>query len=157
MSEKKAKLNRKNQPIPIDYTAERDERCIPVVYELLKLIVEMTPTQLKACFDPNLQREASKEISKKMLVHMLKANLLATDVDYVYDIANTAISAVKKDISDTLDENTTRISETLYGLPIHGLHELSLKNINDASMRIEKLKEVWKPIMLDESLGKEIE
>lgn len=155
MSEKKAKLFRKNNP-ERDYTAERDARCIPLVYELLKLIGNMTPTQLKACFDPNLQREASKEISKEMIVAMLKADLLATDVDYIYDIINSAVAAVKKDISDTLDENTSRMSEVLYNLPVNGMHNLSLKKINDASQRIDKLKELWVPVMEDESLSNPI-
>ena len=64
------------------------------------------------------------------------------------------VSCTKKPL--TLDENTSRISEKIYGLPVNGLQELKVSQVNDVFQRLDKIEEVWKPVLLDENLSKDI-
>lgn len=141
-----------------DESHARDERCIPVAQRLIQLLAGMEVFLVGSHVNEKEQKsDPYLPVIRGLMSMMIKNGLLVADATYVMALARQAIQAVEAGIDETLNQNMNRVSELVYNLPVNKSHEVTIKGLNDVVQRREKIEEVWKPIMLDESLGKEIE
>lgn len=141
----------------IDPTEAMYERIAPMVTELYNLIGEIPQDKFKDCADPNKRNEVVKDVVSKFITKLVKSDLLSIDTEYVFSTLYTILDAIKAGMTDTLNENTSRISEIIYGLPPKEINNLKISQINDVFQRIDVLKDTWTPLLKDSSLGKKIE
>jgi hypothetical protein len=118
MSEKKAKLSRKNQPPERDFTAERDARCNPVVMEIIKCIAEMPQAPLNTeilskqeCFD--IYFETNKKVTNIITSHDLD---ITTDMDHVWQGVMEIVSIVKTVVTNSLKTNEDLMEDALFDI-----------------------------------------
>lgn len=140
-----------------DYTTEMYIRIAPFIKLVADLVSSIPEEKYKDCADPNLKNEVVKSAVSELVTKLVKSDLLAMDVDFIFATLYSVIDGIKAGVSNTLDENTSRVSEKIYGLPVNGLQGLKVSQVNDVFQRLDKIEEVWKPVLLDESLSKEIE
>lgn len=151
---------REELPTPAlhDESHARDERCIPVAYYLIELLASMENFLVGSHInEKKLESDPYLPVIRRLMARMIKDNLKVSDATYVMALARQAIQAVEEGIDETLNQNMNRVTELTYNLPINSAHEVTIKGLNDVVQRREKIQEVWNPIMLDESLSKEIE
>jgi len=143
-----------------DLSHIRDQECIPVAFKLIELLAGLGLENFQVGSHVN-EKEGSESpylpIMRKMMLELIKNNVKVSDADYVFALAIQAIEAVKSGISEALNQNMNRITEVVYGLPLNDFYKVTTKQLNDVVQRREKIEEVWKPILLDESLSKELE
>jgi len=147
-----------NTPALHDASHERDLRCIPVAHRLIELIASMENFQVGSHIKEK-EGEVSPYVAviRAMLSIMIKNDIKVADATYIFGLARQAIQAVEVGIDETLNQNMNRVSELVYDLPLNDFNEVTIKKLNDVVQRRDKLAETWKPILLDESLSKEIE
>lgn len=140
-----------------DYTNEMYPRIAPFITLIAQLVTAIPEEKYRDCTNPETRNEVVKSAVSELITKLVKSDLLAMDVDFIFSTLYAVLDGIKAGVNDTLDGNTTRISEVIYGLPKDGMKDMKVKQVNDAFQRLDKLKEVWKPILEDESLSKEIE
>lgn len=140
-----------------DLSHIRDQRCIPVAHELLKLLAGMNDLLVGSHVNEKVVLEDPYiPVIRNLMTLMIKSNLKVSEVTYVMALARQAIQAVEAGIDETLNQNMNRVSELIYDLPLNDFNEVTIKKLNDVVQRREKIAEVWKPILDDESLSQEI-
>ena len=147
-----------NSPEMHDLSHQRDQRCIPVAHKLIELLAGMENFQVGSHINEK-EGEVSPYLAviRAMLTIMIKNDIKVGEATYIFGLARQAIQAVEAGIDETLNQNMNRVTELVYDLPLNDFNEVTIKKLNDVVQRKEKISEVWKPILLDESLGKEIE
>lgn len=141
-----------------DESHARDERCIPVAQKLIQLLAEMDTFLVGSHVNEKVQEvDPYIPVIRGVMTMMIKNGLKVSDATYVMALARQAIGAVEAGIDETLNQNMNRVTELVYNLPHNDFNEVTIKGLNDVVQRREKIQEVWKPILLDESLGQEIE
>ena len=145
-------------PAMHDESHARDERCIPVAQRVIQLLAGMEVFLVGSHVnEKEVKVDPYIAVNRGVMTMMIQNGLKVSDATYVMALARQAIQAVEAGIDETLNQNMNRVTELVYNLPLNDFNEVTIKGLNDVVQRREKIQEVWKPIMLDESLGKEIE
>jgi hypothetical protein len=140
-----------------DLSHQRDERCVPVAHRLIELIASMEDFQVGSHVNEKAgQPSPYLYIIREMLSIMIKQGIKVSEATYIFGLARQAIEAVERGVDETLNQHMNRVSELVYDLPLNDYNEVTIKKLNDVVQRKEKIQEVWKPILLDESLGQDV-
>jgi hypothetical protein len=116
MSQKKDKLARKTKPVERDWTKERDERCIPVVMEIFKLIagIEKAPINTdtmpkEACY--KIYFDLNKQISD-LISH--RGVDVVTDMEFIWQAVREIVTITEKVVSDSIKKNDSILQDVIF-------------------------------------------
>lgn len=172
MAEKKKRdLGGKLPPVPIptsyletpkehDLSHQRDERCVPIAHELVKMLAKMEKmpvgSHIKEAVEP--PHLAYLPVVREFLQLVIDKNVKIVEITYIFSLVRQALEFVSDSMDETLNQQMNRVTELVYDLPLNNADEITVKDLNEVVMRKDKIQEVWKPIMekpLDETKKEE--
>lgn len=132
-----------------DASKERDDRCVPVAFEAIKLIAG-----LEVLLSGSHINEKKIDVRKtylpatvELLKLMINKDVKTNEIDYIFACIYQAFEYMKAGIKDTVNENIDRINELVYDLPTGEADEFTIKMLNNVSIKAPRLKELWKPVL----------
>lgn len=130
-----------------DLAKERDDRCVPLAFELIKSLASMESLQVGSYVDDDIAEANYSPVIHKMVSLMIEKGVKVTEIVYIFSIAAQAFDYVKGVIDETMNQNINRNTETMYGLGRNDSDEITVKHLNDVTMRRHLLAGVWNPVL----------
>lgn len=105
-----------------DWTNERDQRCIPVVMEVLKLFAAMPKAPINSesdvvgmskqeCYD--IYWNLNKQIHEVLIAHDMD---ITSDMEYVWQCLSEIIACTKAVVDQSLKKNDAILQDAIYGV-----------------------------------------
>lgn len=143
------------QPIPSEYlntpgkhdaSHKRDEKCVPIAFELIKLLAaqEKMPVGMHVndkAGDPDVYMPTIHAFMKLLIEKDVKI----TESVYIFNLAREAIQYIQAAIDETLNQNMNRVTEMVYGLDHNDYNEVTVQQLNKVVMRSAEIKKVLHP------------
>lgn len=136
-----------------DASHKRDERCVPIAHELVKLLaaMEYMPVGSHINEKETPAKSAYLPVVREFLNLLIQKDVKVVELAYTFSLVRQALEFVSDAIDETLNQNMNRITEMVYGLKPNDSDEITIKQINEVVIRKEKINAVIRPI-LDEAL-----
>jgi len=149
--------NLPNKPIPSEYLESpamhdashiRDAKCVPIAFELIRMIANMQsfPVGMHSN-DKELKESPFLPVMRDFMKILIEKEVKVSEVTYIFALVYQGIEAVKDVIDESLNQNMNRITELVYGLELNKYNEVSVKNLNDVVENRDKIKEIWDSIL----------
>lgn len=136
-----------NNPGMHDLSHARDNRCIPVAFEVIKEIAKMEKFYAGSHVNTEDANKAYLPAIYAVMKKMVDDRLLITDMSYVFSLVRQSVEAIESAIDETLNQNMNRVTELVYGLDHNKHHEITLKQLESVVARKDKLQGAWKPVL----------
>lgn len=133
-----------------DASHERDKRCVPIAFELVKMFGKMESMPVGSHVnDKVVATKVYMPVIKDFLKLLIDKDVKIVEVSYIFSLVRQALEFVSDAIDETLNQNMNRVTESLYGLKQNDSDEITLKQLNDVVMRKEKIFTAIKPILAE--------
>jgi hypothetical protein len=136
-------------PLKHDLSHLRDEKCIPVAFQLIKLLAGMEefPVGSHVKEKDGVVEKNFLPVTREMMKLMIDNDIKVSEAVYIFNITRQAIDVVQGYVDETLAQNMNRVTELVYGLELNDYDQVTIKNLNTVVMNSSKINEVWKPIL----------
>lgn len=142
-----------NNPQMHDASHERDERCVPVAHELVKMLANMEYMPVGSHINEKETPASSAylPVIRDFMRLLIEKDVKIVEISYIFSLARQALEFVSEAVDETLNQNMNRVTEMIYNLPKNDSDEITVKSLNEVVMRKEKINAAIKPI-LDEAV-----
>ena len=142
-----------NSPQVHDASHQRDERCVPIAHELIKMLANMDSMPVGSHVNEKETPASSVYLPavKEFLKLVIEKDVKIVEISYIFSLARQGLEFVSDAIDETLNQNMNRVTEMVYGLPKNDSDEITVKQLNEVVIRKEKIDMAIRPI-LDEQV-----
>lgn len=142
-------LNELKTPKQHDLSHQRDERCVPLAQELIKLLAGMDNMVVGSHINESKTptNEAYLPVVRDFLKLLIEKDVQVLDTTYIFALARQAIQFVQDSIDETLNQNMNRVTELVYDLPENKSDLVTIGQLNKVVNNKDKIKEVWSKIL----------
>lgn len=109
-----ATTNVEQAPVERDYTAERDDRVVPIVSHILKTLGAYDIKFARGKADPATQKEERESLAEyirsEVMPEAMKVGLQQSDIPHTFKLASTVIEMLRNRAYTPEDETSERIS-----------------------------------------------
>jgi hypothetical protein len=132
-----------------DLSHQRDARCVPIAFELVKMLAKMEsmPVGSHVNEKENPASSAYLPVVKEFLSLLIEKDVKIVEIAYIFSLVRQALEFVSETIDETMNQQMNRVTELVYGLNLNDSDEITVKNLNEVVIRKNKIAEVWKPIL----------
>lgn len=144
-----------NSPVPLnelksakehDLSHKRDEVCVPIAFEIVKLLAKMEyfPVGSHINEKETPVKSAYMPVVFGLMDILIKKNVKIVDITYIFSLVRQALEFVSDTIDETLNQNMNRVTELVYDLPMNDANEITVSQVNEIVVNKDKIREVWK-------------
>lgn len=132
-----------------DLSHQRDNRCVPIAFELVKLLAKMETMPVGAHVNEKEtpMRSAYLPVVKDFLKLLIDKDVKIVEIAYIFSLVKQALEFVSDTIDETMNQQMNRVTELVYGLKQNDSDEITVKNLNEVVMHKGEIEKVWKPIL----------
>jgi len=118
MSEKKAKLERKEKGPERDWTKERDLRCLPVVAQIFGIFAKLEKLPINNDFmlkedAYNIYFAINKDINT---IFSVKDIDIKSDLEFIFQAVEEIVAITKKLVTDSLGKNEEILKDAIFNV-----------------------------------------
>lgn len=101
---------------PVDLTAQRDKRCMPIAKQILHMIAD---AELPVGdMTEEVRLKSYPPLAASILELLLQKNVLVSDVNYIFRLALEAFQKTQDMVANSVNKNWERASEKYWGKAI---------------------------------------
>lgn len=132
-----------------DASHQRDERCVPIAHELVKMLASMETMPVGSHVNEKETPASSAylPVVKDFLKLVIEKDVKIVEISYIFSLVRQGLEFVSDAIDETLNQNMNRVTEMVYGLPKNDSDEITAKQLNEVVMRKEKIDKAIRPIL----------
>ena len=136
-----------------DASHQRDERCVPIAHDLVKMLAKMDymPVGSHVNEKENPASSVYLPVIREFMREIIEKDVKIVELSYIFSLVRQAIEFVSEAVDETLNQNMNRVTEMVYNLPPNDSDEITVKQLNEVVMRKDKVKAAIQPI-LDEAV-----
>lgn len=135
-----------------DLSHQRDERCVPIAFELVKLMASMKQFPVGSHVNEKIGKvDFYLPVTRALMKTLIEKEVKITEVTYIFSLVRQALEVISDAVDETLNQNMNRITEVTYGLNINKSGDITVNDLNKVVMRRGKFAELWKSV-LDEDV-----
>ena len=97
-----------------DLTKERDERCVPVAKEVMKLIINYDGLMM-GTVDVKEAMKSYKNLVQEVKATLLKNNVKINEISYIFQLAFEPLDTVKNMVIENINHQINDLRNTLFG------------------------------------------
>lgn len=118
-----------------DLTKERDDRCIPVAKEVLKMIA--AADGFAGNTKQELIQQSYDQLAKDILQYYLDNNILVSEANFIGQLILQIINASMSIVSTSINTNLTNVQKMAFGKDIN---EVTFKELDDILKEVDKIE-----------------
>jgi hypothetical protein len=136
-------------PIEHDLSHARDNRCVPIAHELVKLLANMEkmPVGTHVNEKEKPMRSVYLPVVQDFLKLLIDKDVKIVEITYIFSLVQQALEFVSTTIDETMNQQMNRVTELVYGLKQNDSDEITVKNLNEVVMRKGEIEKVWRTIL----------